>query len=248
MVRVQWPKEGERFLAKCYGILLAAGESRRMAEVGPKMWLLLEGRPVLWWAWEHFQPLVDEGVIVAQPSDHKRIQEFLGDAPPKNSWQVVDGGTERHLSVERGISALQKSSRPPKENDVVLIHDAARFLLPIDVGLRVVDGLRHSSAVIPAIPVIDTIKQLDVVHQAVIATVPRRDLVQAQTPQGFEWATLLSSYRAWTGGAPTDDAEVVAAAGYQITWVSGDSNNRKLTTPEDFGWFKWYFQQKGRLS
>ncbi|MDA8195435.1 MAG: IspD/TarI family cytidylyltransferase [Thermaerobacter sp.] len=228
-----------------YGILLAAGQSRRMASLGSKMWLTLRGRPVLAWALERFARVAGPGVVVAQSGEQDAVQTVLDEAGLGQDWMVTEGGAERYESVRRGLLALTKRRPAPSGQDLVLIHDAARCLLPADVGERVVRALERHSAVIPALPVTDTVKRRAVGDGLLAGTVPRDDLLLAQTPQGFHWEVVDQAYRRWRVGVPTDDAEVVAAAGTWVAWVAGDPGNRKLTTPDDVAWFEWQLAREG---
>lgn len=158
---------------------------------------------------------------------------FLGRDSRPVSVTVVPGGAERSDSVAAGLRAL------PPEVGVVLVHDAARALTPPEVFERVVEGVRAGhAAVIPALPVTDTIKTIDA-QDRVVGTPDRAGLRAVQTPQGFLRETLERAHAEATGAA-TDDAALVEALGHAVSVVAGDHKSLKVTEPADLdrasGW------------
>lgn len=140
--------------------------------------------------------------------------------------RVVVGGAERTDSVRAGLAAAGSA-------DFVLVHDAARPLTPGSMIERVVSALRAgASAVIPVLPVADTIKRVGA-DGAVEATVDRSDLRAVQTPQGFTAAALRAAYDAAPGALATDDAGLVERAGGTVVTVPGDPLALKITTAFD---------------
>ncbi len=138
---------------------------------------------------------------------------------------VVAGGESRQASVAAGLAVVAPGIR------TVLVHDAARAFTPTQVFERVVAAVESTGGgVIPALPVIDTIKRVD--GTAVLETIDRSALVQVQTPQGFPREALDAAYRT-ASAEHTDDAALFAAAGGVITSVSGDARSHKITTPDD---------------
>jgi len=140
---------------------------------------------------------------------------------------VVAGGIERHDSVAAGLAVL------PAELDVVLVHDAARAMTPSSlfaaVAAAVADG---APAVVPGLPVVDTIKQVDETG-TVVATLPRAALRAVQTPQGFRRDVLERAYAAMRSALVTDDAALVEALGLPVLVIPGDPLAHKITTPAD---------------
>lgn len=137
---------------------------------------------------------------------------------------VVAGGADRSGSVAAGLAAM------PRDVGIVLVHDAARALTPPEVFSRVVAAVRQGHpAVVPALPVTDTVK---VVHgDTVVRTLDRAGLRAVQTPQGFLRETLEHAHD--TQPAGTDDAGMVEAMGAQVSVVDGDRRALKITTPQD---------------
>lgn len=140
--------------------------------------------------------------------------------------RIVVGGAERTDSVRAGLAAAGDA-------ELVLVHDAARPLTPAPMIERVVAALRAgASAVIPVLPVADTIKRVGP-DGAVEATVDRADLRAVQTPQGFTAAALRAAYDAAPGELATDDAGLVERAGGTVVTVPGDPLALKITTAFD---------------
>lgn len=140
---------------------------------------------------------------------------------------VVSGGRSRSDSVQRGLAAVSSAA------SFVLVHDAARPLVPAKVVTGVVAALRSGApAVIPVLPVVDTVKQIDDDHR-VTATVAREQLRRVQTPQGFQVEVLRAAYAAAPDAVLSDDAGVVEARGVPVLTVAGDEEAFKITTPHD---------------
>jgi 2-C-methyl-D-erythritol 4-phosphate cytidylyltransferase/2-C-methyl-D-erythritol 2,4-cyclodiphosphate synthase len=145
--------------------------------------------------------------------------------------QPVSGGATRQASVRAGLEALADQSP-----DIVLIHDAARAFVTGKVISRAIDAALITGAAIPVVPVTDTIKIVDG-SGAVEATPDRANLRIAQTPQAFQFDTILEAHRrAAREGRDdfTDDAAIAEWAGLTVATFEGDAANMKLTTPEDF--------------
>jgi 2-C-methyl-D-erythritol 4-phosphate cytidylyltransferase len=141
--------------------------------------------------------------------------------------RVVAGGAERPDSVAAGLAAL------PADVDIVLVHDAARALTPSSQFAAVAAAVAAGApAVVPGVPVVDTVKQVDG-SGTVVATPPRAALRAIQTPQGFR-RDVLERAHATAGAHPvTDDAELVEALGLPVLVVPGDPRAHKITTPDD---------------
>ncbi len=210
-----------------------------MGRLGPKLWLPVAGRPVIAWSLWYFavKGQIDLGVVVSRPEDREPIQSWLA-AYRLTRWVMVSGSLERYLSVRNGLTAIESEAR---DEDVVLIHDAARMMVPFSVIDRVRRAAESSGAAMPGLPVMDTVKEVREKEGTteVLGTVPRNTLRLAQTPQGFRYGLIREAHAAWRQGIPTDDAEVVERAGYRVCVVPGDPDNRKLTTPDDLEWFEW---------
>ena len=137
----------------------------------------------------------------------------------------VPGGAERQDSVRAGLEALV-----PYAPDLVLVHDAARPLIPAGTVAALLSTLDRLHGAIPAVPVADTLKRAQ--DGLIGATVPRQGLYRAQTPQAFRFQTLLDLHRTARPGA-TDDAALLEQAGLPVGLVAGSEDNIKLTYAED---------------
>lgn len=164
-----------------------------------------------------------------QVARHDSRLEVSGAAGPTGepvALSVVPGGAERADSVAAGLRAV------PGSVGIVLVHDAARAFTPAVVFERVVTAVGHGhAAVVPAVPVTDTIKTVDA-RDHVVDTPDRSALRAVQTPQGFLRETLHRAHRE-SGGAVTDDAGLVEAMGGAVFVVEGDPRSLKVTAPED---------------
>lgn len=205
-------------------VVPAAGIGSRLGPGSPKALRSVAGEPLLLHAVRRLAACPSVGpVVVAAPPDRLPEVESLLAA---YDVTVVAGGAERQESVAAGLAAL------PDEVELVLVHDAARAFVPVEVVEQVVAALRSGAdAVVPVLPVADTVKRVDV-NGEVVATVPREDLRTAQTPQGFRRSVLEQAHRS----APrqhTDDAALVEAIGVRIRTVEGSPEAFKVTAPFD---------------
>lgn len=207
-------------------LIVAAGRGERAGGGLPKQYRLLGGIPVLRRSAAAFaaHPRVD-AVRVVIADGHQGLYD---DATAGLALLApVVGGPERQESVRLGLESLAGS--PP---DAVLIHDAARPLVPGAVVDRVLDALATAPAALPVLPVVDTLKSG--AGGLVTATVPRAGLWRAQTPQGFRFPEILAAHRAAAGApAATDDAALAERAGLAVALVAGAEEAAKLTTADD---------------
>jgi 2-C-methyl-D-erythritol 2,4-cyclodiphosphate synthase/2-C-methyl-D-erythritol 4-phosphate cytidylyltransferase len=216
-------------------LILAAGKGERFGRTEGKVWSLVGGVPVLWWAVRAFQkhPEVDRIVLVGREQDLPRLREQA--ASFDKVIAVVRGGRERWESVRLGLEAV------PDEDRWVLVHDAARAAVSVELISRVLHTTRQTGAAIPALRIPDTVKWVNAAG-VVQQTLPRGrhaggetwQLMTVQTPQGFAVDILREAYELYDfrEGAPTDDAMLVERF-YPVNVVPGDPRNIKLTYPED---------------
>jgi len=189
-------------MARCAVLILAGGSGSRVGSDIPKQYLNLGGVPVIRRTVEVFlsHPAIDLIQVVIGAEDSERCGEALAGlglpAP-------VTGGATRQNSGMRGLEALETA-----EPDYVLIHDAARPFVDHGTIDRVVRALEQASAVLPAVPVADTLKRGAGSPAIVTATVDRQDMWRAQTPQGFRFTEILSAHRATTVLLLADDTAV----------------------------------------
>jgi 2-C-methyl-D-erythritol 4-phosphate cytidylyltransferase len=206
-------------------IVPAAGRGERLGAGVPKALLPLAGQPLLVHAVRGaLSSRVVDVVVVAAPAD--RVAEVRGLlAGEATELRVVSGGDGRRESVARALAAL------PPEVDTVLVHDAARCLTPPAVFAAVAAALAGgAAAVVPAVPVADTVKQ--VAHGVVVGTPDRDTLRAVQTPQGFR-RDVLERAHATEPGAATDDAGLVERLGFEVRVVAGHEEAFKITRSLD---------------
>ena len=207
---------------------MAAGRGARFGADTPKQYLPLLGRPVLRHAAEALlrDGLVDRILPVCAAGEEGRVAALLDGLP---ALPPVAGGDTRQDSVRAGLEALTAAPPPP---DAVLVHDAARPVVPAGTVARLLAALAEAPGAIPAQRVTDTLKRGEAGRIA--ATVPREGLWRAQTPQAFRFPVLLAAHRAAAAEA-TDDAQLLEAAGEAVALVEGSESNVKITLPEDLG-------------
>ncbi|HWF71115.1 MAG TPA: 2-C-methyl-D-erythritol 4-phosphate cytidylyltransferase [Mycobacterium sp.] len=210
-------------------VVPAAGSGQRLAGGVPKAFFHLDGRTLVERA---VSGLIESGVVdrvvVAVPPDRTgQAKLILG-----REATVVVGGANRSESVSRALAAVADAEQP----NFVLVHDAARALTPPGLVVRVVEALHSGhSAVVPALPLSDTVKAVDA-NGVVLGTPERASLLAVQTPQGFATELLLRAYQRaadLTGADFTDDASMVEHIGGQVQVVDGDPLAFKITTRLD---------------
>ena len=209
-------------------VIVAGGSGLRAGGEKPKQYQLIGGRPVIWWTCRAFleHPDVDHVQAVIGEGHEKMFAEAVGDLPIP---LPVIGGSTRQESCRAGIEAVGRHG-PSK----VLIHDAARPFVSARLIGDVIAWLDRFEAVVPGMPVAETLKFAP--GGIVSRTVDRAGIWAAQTPQGFAYDKILAAYRkaeAEQTAGLTDDASVAEHAGIAISMISGQLENRKLTTAED---------------
>jgi 2-C-methyl-D-erythritol 4-phosphate cytidylyltransferase/2-C-methyl-D-erythritol 2,4-cyclodiphosphate synthase len=215
----------------CAAIIVAAGRSRRFGGSRAKQYVELSGRPLLAWTVEAFRatPSIDEIIVVVpNPEDHD-TQRALAGLRETPCLRLCPGGDQRSDSVRRGLARVSPETR------WIAIHDGVRPLITPALIERVLQRAKQHGAAVAAVPVDETVKRCaDSGAGTVEATVERRGLFLAQTPQIFRRDLLEDAYQSLRPGqAVTDDAQVVEAAGYPVVLVAGEKSNIKITAPDD---------------
>jgi 2-C-methyl-D-erythritol 4-phosphate cytidylyltransferase len=211
-------------------IVPAAGRGERLGPGAPKALRSVAGIPILVHAVDGLLACGRIGlVVVAAPPAPEGVAEVRALLRPfGESVLVVPGGETRQRSVALALRAV------PEDVQIVLVHDAARALTPPALIAAVIDAVASGSdAVIPVLPVADTIKSVDAMGATVTATVDRSTLRAVQTPQGFRRALLAEAHAAATAADTTDDAGLVERLGLPVTVVPGHAEAFKVTTPFD---------------
>lgn len=211
--------------ARTVAVVPAAGSGQRLGAGIPKAFVELEGISLIERALTGLREsgAVDEIVVAVPPG--RTDEAMLVLSSPENPVTVVAGGAERGESVRLALQAAGPA-------EFVLVHDAARPLTPPALIARVVAALRDGhDAVVPGLPLADTIKAIDA-NGDVLGTPERAGLRAVQTPQGFATELLLRAYER-TAGAFTDDAAMVENIGGRVHVVEGDPLAFKITTALD---------------
>jgi len=214
-------------------IVVAAGASTRTRGGGPgelKQFRWVAGKPMLLHSVQTFQERADVAMVVCVLPQH-----VLGDPPPwlmqcdTDRLLLAPGGAERSDSVRSGLEDLTPACR------IVLVHDAARPLATAAMIDRVVAEARKGHGAIAALPVVDTLKEVDESGR-IVRTVDRARLWRAQTPQGFPRAMIESAYRDATTASvsATDDAALCEQLGFPVVVVRGSERALKITDETDF--------------
>jgi 2-C-methyl-D-erythritol 4-phosphate cytidylyltransferase len=211
-------------------ILPAAGKSSRFRDKDKKVFANIDGRAVWLRAAELFVNRTDvvQSLVVIAAEDQDLFRTRYGAHLGLLGIEIVLGGAERFDSVANALARLRD------DIDLVAIHDAARPCLPPALIDDVFTAAAKTGAALLALPVSDTVKRGDDAGK-VEATVPRKGLWLAQTPQVFRRDWLLDAYarRGQFGQNITDDAQLIEAAGHGVYLVTGSSGNIKITTRED---------------
>ncbi len=209
-------------------IIVAAGKGSRFGGDLPKQFCLLGERPVLMQTIIRLGRALPNAQMAIVLSDEyaeywsKVCQHFGFESP-----QIVIGGATRWESVKNAITTLN-----PADGDVVLVHDGVRPVIHKDMISRIMEGMNNADAVIPVMPLTETLRQLD--EDGASHAIDRSKLVSVQTPQAFRAGKLKAAYDLPYSDTFTDDASVYEAAGYGVpALVEGSPLNIKITHPRD---------------
>lgn len=232
-------------------IIPAAGLGTRMGgapkpPATSKQFAELGGVPVLIHTLRKFAAVTQvESIYIAMRSAEADVfRPRLAQEPFAAKVHVVEGGEHRQESVANALHAVQAD-----DDDVVLVHDAVRPLVDSEVIANVIQAVEKYGAAIAGVPAVDTIKQVERTADGALikATIPREQIVQAQTPQGFRYGLLKKIFAdaVEDGFMGTDEAAVAERAGHDVHVVMGSPRNIKITTPADLALAEFYMSQEG---
>lgn len=209
-----------------YVIIVAGGKGLRMGTDIPKQFLPIGGKPVLMRTLERFREYSEAlQIILVLPKDQQDYwKELCKEYNFNVEYLLADGGQTRFHSVQHGLAFI-----PDDAEGVVGVHDGVRPFPSIDVIKRCYETARESKAVVPVVPVVETIRKIGITSH----TVPRNDYRLVQTPQTFDIQLLKAANQQPYKDDFTDDASVVESYGQTITLVDGNRENIKITTPFD---------------
>ncbi len=216
---------------KYAAVVLAAGSGKRMNTKVHKQYLIIQGRPVLYYSLNAFeQSPVDEIILVVGRGEVEYCRkEIVEKYSFSKVTKIIEGGKERYHSVFEGLKQI-------KNADYVLIHDGARPFVDMEIIKRTMASVEEYQACVVGMPVKDTIKIADE-EQYVKNTPERKNVWMIQTPQAFSYPLIYSAYEEMLqkeDSAITDDAMVLERVkGIKAKLIEGSYRNIKITTPED---------------
>ena len=210
-------------------IIAAAGAGRRMKADRPKQFLALDGVPILVSTLRKFAAsrLVDHIVIASQRESLKDVRQLVSEAALTKPVKTIEGGDRRQDSVEMAMRHLDSGTT------IVAVHDGVRPFVSLEEIEQVVAEADRSGAAILAIPITDTVKEVE--GDSVKSTLRRENLVLAQTPQAFRIEVLEKAFTdaRKDGYYATDEASLVERTGHPVALVRGSERNIKITRPSD---------------
>lgn len=210
-----------------YIIVVAGGKGLRMGSDIPKQFLPIGGKPVLMRTLERFREYSEDLqiILVLPEAQQEYWQELCKKYDFKVEYLLANGGQTRFHSVQNGLALV-----PDNAEGVVGIHDGVRPFPSIGVIRNCYETARIAKAVIPVIPIVETVRHL---NNDDSMTVPRNEYRLVQTPQTFDIQLLKAANHQPYNDGFTDDASVVESYGHKITLVEGNRENIKITTPYD---------------
>lgn len=206
-------------------VIVAGGSGSRMGSSVPKQFLLLKGKPVLWYTLRTFlNAFPDLKIVLVLPANNiqqgeKLIQEF----EEKNRITIVEGGASRFHSVKNGLATI-------KEQSVVFVHDGVRCLVTIDLIRKCFFQTIEKGNAVPAVSSTDSVRLEENGHNKFL---PRENVRIVQTPQTFLSTVLLPAFEQVYSPLFTDEANVAEQYGEQIFLIEGEYTNIKITRPVD---------------
>jgi len=221
-------------------IIPAAGMGVRMGGGTPKQFLSLEGVPIFVHTLRKFvaSDAVDEILLGLRAEDTERAQKEIDREHFTKPVHLVAGGASRQETVARCLAEA------PPTTEVVLVHDAVRPFIELDMIQRVIEAARKDGAAILGIPSVDTVKQVE--RQMILGTIPRERIVLAQTPQAFRYHILREAFdRAMAEGfICTDESSLLERQGHKVTVLMGSDRNIKITKPSDLPLARLFIAQE----
>lgn len=231
---------------RCTAVVLAAGSGSRMKSDVAKQYMLLQGRPLIWYALHVIEEssVIDDCILVTGAEDISYVKEEI---VARYGFRKIDavaaGGTERYDSVWNALQVIADGGMTvPNTGGYVFIHDGARPFLTEEILQRSYEAVKESRACVVGMPMKDTVKIADKEGYAK-QTPDRKNVWQIQTPQVFETRLITEAYAAFMqekkklaaeGIVMTDDAMVVERfTGQKVRLIEGSYRNIKITTPED---------------
>lgn len=224
---------------KTTAIIVAGGSGTRMGSIMPKQFLLLQGKPVLYYTLQSFfNGLEDISIVLVLPKAHWELGKELVDTYfPEKSIQLVEGGESRFESVRNGLGVIEHEG-------IVLVHDGVRCLLSTGLIRRCWQHAIHVGSAIPAVTATDSIRWVSGTEHKVMN---RDEIRLIQTPQTFQVPLLKEAFAKAGHTQFTDEATVLEAMGIPVSLVEGEHENIKITRPTDLILADAILQQRSAL-
>jgi 2-C-methyl-D-erythritol 4-phosphate cytidylyltransferase len=210
---------------KKYAVIVAGGSGTRMGNAIPKQFLLLKGKPVLWYTIDSFLRAYDDmNVILVLPKDHvKKGEKIINQLNAETRIVIVEGGTTRFDSVKLGLQKITDEA-------VVFVHDGVRCLISVPLIRRCYNQAIEKGSAIPAVAATDSIR---IVRNGSHYVNERQEVRIVQTPQTFLSKIILPAFEQSYQDSFTDEATVVEANGSTVFLTEGEYDNIKITRPID---------------
>jgi 2-C-methyl-D-erythritol 4-phosphate cytidylyltransferase len=227
------------------GTRMTAASGARVVPATSKQFTELDGVPIVIHTLRKFTaaPQVREIVLALRPAEAAGFQQRLEQEKLGKPVRVVEGGEHRQQSVAHAVAAIKAAP-----DDVILVHDAVRPFVDGEIIHNVIEAAARHGAAIAGVPAMDTIKQVERTPEGAVirATIPRAQIVLAQTPQGFRYDVLKKAFAeaAADGFTATDEASLVERSGHEVVVVMGSPRNIKITTPGDMELAEFYMEQE----
>jgi 2-C-methyl-D-erythritol 4-phosphate cytidylyltransferase len=227
------------------GTRMTAASGARVVPAASKQFTELDGAPILVHTLRRFasSARVREIYLALRPPESTAFQDRLAQERLGKPVRVVEGGEHRQQSVANALAAVKASA-----DDIILVHDAVRPFVDEEIIANVIDATARHGAAIAGVPAVDTIKQVERTSEGAVirATIPRAQIVMAQTPQGFRYDVLKKAFSeaAADGFAGTDEASLVERSGHDVMVVMGSPRNIKITTPADLELAEFFMEQE----
>ncbi len=227
------------------GTRMAAASGARVTASTSKQFTELDGVPILIHTLRRFASMsqVREIVLAMRPPESSAFERRLTQEHFGKPIRVVEGGEHRQESVANALAAVKANA-----DDIVLVHDAVRPFVDDETITNVIDAVTHHGAAIAGVPAVDTIKQVERIPEGAVirATIPRAQIVMAQTPQGFRYEVLKKAFAeaAADGFMGTDESSLVERSGHEVFVVMGSTRNIKITTPADMELAEFFIEQE----
>ena len=226
-------------MVETFAIIVAGGKGLRMGGEVPKQFLPIGGKPVLMHTIDAFRKALDNVriVLVLPAEQHHYWQELCEEYNFRSPKLIAQGGETRFHSVRNGLALL-----PDNADAVVGVHDGVRPFVSTETIRRCYAAAAEGKAVVPVVPVIETVRQI--LSNGKSVTKPRDEYRLVQTPQTFPLTLLRQAYQQPYIENFTDDASVVEALGKEIIMIEGNRENIKLTTPNDLSYAEFLIRSE----